>query len=343
MNKEGTMRRPKIFITQPVEASALKRLQAVMDVHVHPDASQSILKQDLIKGIASCEYLFCRLGDIVDADVVAAGSNLKLIVTMATSSAQIDVKEATRRKIPVAGRRVPLTGFEPDSIIEETADLAWLLLMAVARRVIEGNELVRAGIFPGAQSPYILGSKVNEKTLGIVGLGKVGKAVARRAKGFRMKILYYDMNRFPEAEGELGVAYASFEDLLKESDFITLHPLYTPETFHLISEKELKLMKPTAFLINTSRGPIVDQEALIEAVRRKGIAGVALDVYEGEPYPELPEDFVRMKNVVLTPHLGSAVAEKREIMTHTVVDTILDFQAGKKPERLFNPEVFDGC
>ncbi|MEW6673703.1 MAG: D-glycerate dehydrogenase [Thermodesulfobacteriota bacterium] len=335
------MTKPKIFITQPVEASALKRLQDVMAVDIHPDASRSIDKTALIKGVSNSDYLFCRLGDIVDADVISAGPKLKLIVTMATAGAQIDLQAATRRKIPVAGRLVPTTGFEPDSIIEETADMAWTLLMAVARRVIEGNELVRAGIFPGPQSPYILGSKVNEKTLGIIGLGKVGKAMARRAKAFNMKILYYDTNRYPESEKELGAAFNTLEDLLKASDFVTLHPLYTPQTHHLIGKKELAIMKSTAFLINTSRGPVVDQEALIHAVRAKQIAGAALDVYEGEPHPKLPEDFVKMKNVVLTPHLGSAVAEKREIMSHAVVDIILDFIDGKKPKNLFNPQIHE--
>jgi len=334
------MAKPKIFITQPVEESALKRLCEVMDVDVYPEASQSIDKEALIRGVSRSDYLFCRLGDIVDADVISAGSNLKLIVTMATAAAQIDLKAATRSNIPVAGRPVPTTGFEPDSIIEETADLAWTLLMTAARRVIEGNELVRAGIFPGPQSPYILGAKVSEKTLGIVGLGKVGKAMARRAKGFSMNILYYDMNRYPESEKELGATFTSLEGLLKASDFVTLHPLYTPQTHHLIGKKELALLKPTAFLINTSRGPVVDQAALIDAVRAKQFAGVALDVYEGEPHPELPEDFVQMKNVVLTPHLGSAVAEKREIMSNTVVDIFLDFLAGKKPKTLFNPEIY---
>jgi len=260
---------------------------------------------------------------------------------MATASANIDIQAATRHKIPVAGRKVPSSGFEPDSIIEETADMAWTLLMSVARRIIEGNELVREGIFPGGQSPYMIGAKVCEKTLGIVGLGKVGRAVARRAKGFNMKILYYDIQPLPEAESELGVEFRSFEDLLKKSDFVTLHPLYTPETHHLISAKELTLMKPTAFLINTSRGPVVDQAALIEALRKKEIAGAALDVFEGEPHPTLPEDFVAMKNVVLTPHFGSAVAEKREIMSNTVVDMILDFVKGKRPATLFNPEIYE--
>ncbi len=335
------MSKPKLFVTQPVEPSTLKRLQQVMDVTVNPDFSKSILKQDLIKGLAGCDYLYCRLGDIVDADAIAASPDLKLIVTMATASAGIDVKEATRRKVPVAGRRIPTTGLEPDSIIEETADMAWTLLLSLARKVIEGNELVRAGIFPGAQSPYILGSKVNEKTLGIIGLGKVGKAVARRASGFRMNVLYYDIKRFPEFEKEYCVTYTAFDAVLAESDFVTLHPTFSPETRHLIGKRELALMKPKAFLINTSRGPIVDQVALIEAVRSNQIGGVALDVYEGEPYPQLPNDFVKMKNVVLTPHLGSAVAEKREIMSNTVADIFLDFLAGKKPETLFNPEIYD--
>ena len=334
------MQKPKIFITQPVEDSTLRRLQEVMDVQVHPDASKSILKDDLINGVRAADYLFCRLGDIVDAEVVAANPNLKLIITMATAPANIDIKEATRHKIPVAGRQVPVTGSEPDSIIEETADLAWTLLMCVARRVIEGNELARQGIFPGAQSPYILGAKVCEKTLGIVGLGKVGKAMARRAKGFNMKILYYDMQRYPESEKELGVEHTSFDALLKDSDFVTLHPLYTPETHHLIGAKELSMMKPTAFLINTSRGPVVDQVALIEVLRKNKIAGAALDVFEGEPHPTLPEDFVAMKNVLLTPHLGSAVAEKRAIMSNAVVDMILDFMNGKRLATLFNPEIY---
>jgi glyoxylate reductase len=335
------MAKPKIFVTQPIEESALKRLQEVLEVQVHPDASRSIEKPDLLEGLRGCEYLFCRLGDVIDAEVIEANPDLKFIATMATGSAQIDLEAATRHKIPVAGRSVPKTGFEPDSIIEETADLAWTLLMTVARRILEGVELVRVGIFPGGQSPYILGSRVNEKTLGIIGLGKVGKAMARRAQGFSMKVLYYDTYRSADFEREWGVESVSLEDLLQQSDFVTLHPLYTSVTHHLISRKQFSLMKPTAFLINTSRGPVVDQEALIEALRNKEIAGAALDVYEGEPHPKLPEDFVAMKNVVLTPHLGSAVAEKREIVTHAVVDTILGFMAGKKPAHLFNPEAYD--
>ena len=334
------MNKPKIFITQPIEVSSLKRLQQFMDVNMHPDSSRSILKKDLVKGIRGCEYLFCRLGDIVDADVIAQSPRMKLIVTMATAPAQIDLEEATRRKIPVAGRMAPREGTERDSIIEETADMAWAILMAVARGVVEGDRLVRAGVFPGPQSMYLLGSQVHGKTLGIVGLGNIGKAVARRARGFKMGVFYYSRSRHLDVEKELDVRHLPFEELLKESDFISLHPSYTHETHHLISSRELAMMKPTAFLINTSRGPVVDEEALIEALRSKKIAGAALDVFEGEPHPKLPEDVIAMKNVVLTPHLGSAVAEKREIMSNTVVDIFLGFLEGKRPGNLFNPEIY---
>jgi len=334
------MNRPRIFITQPIEESALERLQEVMDVEVHPDSSRPIAKEDLIKGVIDKDYLFCRLHDTVGAEVLEANPNLKLIATMATSPGQIDMKAATRLKIPVTGRDVPVEGVHKDSIIEETADMAWTLLMAVARRVVEGDAMVRSGaVFPGCQSLYLVGSQVHGKTLGIVGMGKVGRAMARRAKGFNMKVLFCKRRPDPETEKETGATQTSLENLLKESDFVTLHASYSPETHHLIGAKEFSLMKPTAFLINTARGQIVDQDALIDALREKKIAGAGLDVYKGEPEPHLPEDFLKMKNVVLTPHLGSAVAEKREIMSNTVADIFLDCLAGKKPRRIFNPEV----
>lgn len=331
--------RPKIFVTQPIEESALRRLEAVMDVEVHPDASAPISKEALIKGIKGKDFLFCRLHDVVSAEVLEANPNLKLIATMATSPGQIDMQAATRLKIPVTGREVPVEGVHKDSIIEETADLAWTLLMVVARRVIEGNELVRAGVFPGSQSLYLVGAQVHGKTLGIIGMGKVGRAMARRARGFNMKILFFDKFPLPEAEKEFGAKQTGLEELLRDSDFVTLHPIYTPETHHLISSRELSLMKPTAFLINASRGKVVDQEALFAALRAGRIAGCALDVFYDEPIPKIPEDILKMKNVVLTPHLGSAVAEKREVMSNTVVDILLDFLAGRKLKRIFNPEV----
>jgi len=337
------MNKPNLFVTQPIEESALKRLQAEMNVTVHPDSSRSIIKQDLIKGLRKNDYLFCRLGDVVDAEAMDANPDLKLIVTMSAAAAQIDLAAATRRKIPVIARKTPkMDGATQDSVIEETADMAWVLLMSLARRVLEGDQLVRAGIFPGPQSMYLLGSQIHGKTLGIVGLGKIGRAVARRAKGFGMNILYHSRNQYPEVESELCLIYKPLVELLQESDFVTLHPAYTPETHHLMGESELALMKPSAFLINTSRGPVVDEDALIQALRKKKIAGAALDVFEGEPHPVLPQELTAMKNVVLTPHLGSAVAEKREIMANSVVDNILAFLEGKIIGQFLNPEILEG-
>jgi len=297
------MKKPKIFVTQPVEQSAFDRLHSEMDVTVHPDSSRSINRQELINAIRENDYLFCRLGDVVDAEVMDANPELKLIATMATTAAQIDLAAATRNQIPVLARKTPKPGeIPPDSIFEETADMTWALLLSLARQVVEGDKLVRAGIFPGPQSMYLIGSQIFGKTLGIVGLGKVGQAVARRARGFRMKILYHSRNRNPKAESEHGLIYRSLGELLQESDFVSLHPAYGPETHHLIGDKELASMKPTAFLINTSRGPVVNQDSLIKALHAKRISGAALDVFEGEPHPVLPEKFTAMKNVVLTPH-----------------------------------------
>lgn len=331
--------KPSIFITQPVEASALKRLRAVAAVHVNPDSTKTIMKEALIRGVSRADYLFCRLGDQVDAEVIGANPRLKLIATMATGPGGIDVAAATKFGIPVIGRAV---GQGTSGIVEETADLTWALLMAVARRILEGDRLVRSGVFPGPHSMHLLGAGVYGGNIGIVGMGKIGRAIARRAQAFGMGIFYYSRSRHPDVEEQLGAAYLPFDELLQRADFVCMLPLYSAETHHMIGERELALMRRTAFLINTSRGPVVDQEALVNALRIKRIAGAALDVFEGEPDPELPEELIAMPNVVLTPHIGSAVAEKREIMTNEVVGEIIAFAQGGKPSLLFNPEVWQG-
>ncbi|MDF1592118.1 MAG: D-glycerate dehydrogenase [Desulfobacterales bacterium] len=332
------MARPSVFITQPLEKSALERLRQVMDVMINPNSSRTIVKEELISGVDKKDYLFCRLGDIVDADVIQAGQKLKLIATMALTPGQIDVQAATRRKIAIA---VPVQGALVDGIAEATADINWALMMAVARRVVEGDKLVRAGIFPGPQSMHLLGAPVNGKTLGIIGMGKIGKAVARRGAGFGMKILYYSRKRHQDAEDQFGALYVTLENLLENADFVSVHTEYSPETHHLMGANEFSLMKSSAFLINTSRGPIVDQAALMDALKSNKIAGAAIDVFEDEPHPHLSKAFVEMKNVVFTPHLGSAVPELREAMANAVVDSILEFRAGKRPATICNPEVFD--
>ena len=333
------MMRPKIFITQPVEASALKKLTACMEVEVHPDATKTIGKESLIRGVRGKDYLFCRLGDPIDADVISANKGLKLIATMATGSGGIDVETATKFKIPVIGRDISNQKEGYSGIVEETADLTWALLMAVARRILEGDRLVRSGIFPGPHSMYLLGSGVYGKSIGIVGMGKIGRAVSRRARAFGMNIYYYSRKRHPDVEQEFNAACLPFDELLQKVDFVCMVPQYSAETHHMIGEKQLSLMRPTAFLINTSRGSVVDQDALVNALRMKRIAGAALDVFEGEPYPALPKELIAMPNCVLTPHMGSAVAEKREIMVNEIVDEIIAFSEGKAPSHPFNPEV----
>lgn len=331
------MGKPRLFVTQPIEASALQRLQEVMDVEVHPDASRPIGKEDLIRGVRGSDYLFVRLHDRVDGEVMDANPRLKLIATMAGGPGAIDLQAANRRGIPLTGRKQATR----DAIFEEVADLTFGLMIGVARGIVEADHLARTRVFPGCQSPCIMGSAVYEKTLGIVGMGRVGEAVTRRARGFNMEILYHSRRPHPEIEDRLGAVYASLDDVLKGSDYVSLHPPLNPETRHMIGARELSLMKPTAFLINTARGPIVDQAVLIDVLQSKGIAGAGLDVFEDE-YSLLPKALVELKNVVLTPHIGSGVAEKREIMTHAVVDRILRFLEGNVPlDFFFNPEIFN--
>jgi glyoxylate reductase len=227
----------------------------------------------------------------------------------------------------------------PPVVTEATADLHWALLLAAARRVVEADQAVRRGVFPGSQSLHFAGAAVHGKTLGIVGLGRIGRAVARRARGFDMPVLYTKRSRLAEAEErELGVAYVPLDDLLRRSDFVSVNAAFTRETYHLIGARELSLMKPTAVLVNTARGPIVDEASLVEALRARRIGGAALDVFEEEP--RVHPGLLSLDRVVLTPHLGSAVRELRETMAHIVVDNILAVIKGERPPNLYNPEVY---
>jgi len=230
----------------------------------------------------------------------------------------------------------------PPIVGEATADLHMGLLIAVARRMLEGDQALRAGIFPGGQSMRFEGAGIHGKTIGLVGGGgRIGRAVAKRAQGFSMRCLYWTPRRKSEAEErEWGIEFASLDRLLAESDFVSLHPPLTPETHHMISDRELRLMKPTAFLINTARGPIVDEAALVRALAKKRIAGAGLDVHEHEP--RVAQALRRMPNVVLTPHLGSAVMSLRDVMANIVVDNILALLDGRTPPNCVNPQVLAG-
>ncbi len=323
--------RPRVFITQPVAPSAVDRLRGVADVDQNPDPLHIVSKGELLSAVRACDILFCLLHDKVDRDVIAANPGLKAVASMKITPSDIDVAEATARRIPVT--------VIPPIVTEATADIHMALLLAVARRVVEGDRLVRAGIFPGAQSSYLEGASVSGKVLGLIGGGgRIGRAVARRARGFGMKLLYWGPRRKPESERELGLTYVPFEQLLAESDFVSVHTPLTPETRHQIGARELSLMKPTAFLINTARGAIVDEPALARALAERRIAGAGLDVFENEPRVE--PALLKMPNVVLTPHLGSAVKELREVMANVVVDNIMAVLEGRQAPNCWNPEIY---
>ncbi len=325
--------RSRIFVTQPIVESALERLRSVAEVEVNPDSNSILPKDKLCAAVREHDILFALLHDTVDSDVLTANPKLKAVASMSANADRIDVAVATAHKIPV-------TVIPAITVSEATADLHFGLMLAVARRIVEGDRLIRAGSFPGAQSNRLAGVWVCGKVLGLVGgKGRIGQAVARRARGFGMRILYSGPRRMPEAdEDKFGMAFAPLDQLLAESDFVSLHPSLKPETRHLIGERELRLMKRTAFLINTSRGPIVDEKALARVLAEKQIAGAGLDVFENEPVVEAA--LLKMTNVVLTPHLGSAVMEVRETMAHIVVDNIMAILDGQQPLNCINPEVY---
>ena len=321
--------RLRVFISQPIAPSALERLQKIAAVTINKDSSKIISKAKMIAGAKKCDILVSLLHDKVDRAVLAANPKLRALCSLSLTPDNIDVTEATRRGIPVT--------VVPPIVAEATADIHFGLMIAVARRMIEGDKMVRAGKFPGSQSNHLAGSFVFGKTIGLVGAGRIGQATARRARGFGMKILYWGPRRKPEAEREIGMEYVTLDRLLAESDFVSLHAPLNAETRHMIGDKQFAQMKRTAFIINTARGAIIDEKALVRALKKKLIAGAGLDVFEHEP--KLPPALRTMKNVVLTPHLGSAVMEIRAQMANILVDNIQALIEGRTPPNCVNPQV----
>jgi glyoxylate reductase len=323
--------KPRIFVTQPVAESAIKRMRALGVVKVFPDDSRIMPHRALIAAVRKTDILFCLLHDKIDRAVIAANPKLRHVAAQSISPSNIDVAEATARGIPVT--------VVPPVTTEATADLTFALMLVAARRVVEGDRLVRAGKFPGGQSRHLLGASVHGKTLGLVGGGGlIGRAVAKRAHGFSMRVLYWTPRRKPESEErEAGITFVPLDDLLRQSDFVSLHSPLNAETRHQIGAREFGLMKKTAFVINTARGAIIDEAALVRALKAKRIAGAGLDVFEHEP--KVHTELKRMRNVVLAPHLGSATPEVRELMANIVVDNIEALLAGRVPPNCVNPQV----
>ena len=287
-------------------------------------------RRDLILGVRNKHGLLPMITDRIDEEVLACAPHLKMIANFGVGYNNIDVKAATARGIMVSNT--------PGVLTDTTAELAFALILAVSRRVVEGDKMVREGRFQFWAPMLFLGREVTGKTLGIVGFGKIGKAVARIAGSFRMRILYYKRNRLDRAEEKaLAVEYADLKTLLMESDIVSLHVPLTEETQHLIGGKELSLMKTKACLINTSRGPVIDEVALVSALRNGKIGGAGLDVYEHEP--TLSPGLDELDNVVLLPHVGSGTHEARFRMGSLAVENLIAGLEGEIPPNLVNPEV----
>ncbi len=321
--------RPRVFVSQPIAPSALDRLRTIADVKINTDSSKIIAKSKLIAAVKKCDILFSLLHDKIDRAVLAANPKLRAIASMSITPDNIDLAEATKRGIVVT--------VVPPIVAESVADLHIGLMIAVARRMVEGDRSVRASRFPGSQSNHLVGSFVHGKTIGLVAVGRIGQATARRARGFGMRIIYWGPHRKPDLERELQMEYRPLDQLLAEADFVSLHPPLNAETRHMISDREFALMKPSAFIINTARGAVIDEAALVRALKTKKIAGAGLDVFETEP--KVPPALLKMKNVVLTPHLGSAVMEVRDLMANTVVENIQALIDGRVPPNCVNPQV----
>ena len=322
--------RPKVYVTRRIPEVGLEILRKYCDV-AYRDEVPPPTREELLEAVRDVDALYCTLNEKIDREVLDSAERLKVIGTMSVGVDHIDVDYATSKGVYVV--------HTPGVLTETVADHTWALILAVARRIIEADSYVRKGEWKIPWAPtMMLGYDVYGKTLGIIGLGRIGAAVARRAKGFNMRVLYYDIVRRPEFEKELGVEYATLERVLKESDVVSIHTPLTPQTRKMIGEKELRLMKKTAILVNTARGPIVDQAALVRALREGWIAGAGLDVFEEEPISQ-DNPLLELKNVVLTPHIGSASHETRSKMAEIAASGIVKVLRGERPENLYNPEV----
>ncbi|NLN17727.1 MAG: D-glycerate dehydrogenase [Firmicutes bacterium] len=323
------MSKPKVYVTRQIPDEGMKLLYEKFDVYVNPH-DRVVTREELLRDVKGKDALLCLLTETIDAEVFEANPNLKIVANYAVGYNNIDVAEATKRGIPVSNT--------PGVLTDTTADFAWALLMAAARRVVEGDKFTREGRFVGWAPMLLLGHDVHHKTIGIVGFGRIGQAVAKRAMGFEMKILYYDVNQMPEVARQYNAEYRELDDLLRESDFVTLHVDLNEHTHHLIDERALGLMKPNAYLINTARGPVVDEAALVKALRENRIAGAGLDVFEDEP--ALAPGLAELDNVVIAPHIASATKETRGAMARIAAENVIAALEGRKPPTIVNPEVW---
>jgi glyoxylate reductase len=324
------MPKPKVFITRAIPEKGYEIIRDFCDVDLWPDELPPA-RDELLQHVHGMDGLLCLLTDKIDGAVMdAAGPQLKVISNHAVGFDNIDMNAATARKIPV--------GNTPDVLTDATADFAFALMMAVARRIPEAERYVHEGKWKTWGPMILLGVDLKGATLGLVGFGRIGKAMARRAAGFDMRVIYYDPSEM-KSDANLTAGHVDFETLLKESDFISLHTPLTPDTRHLIDSEALSKMKLNAVLVNTSRGPVVDMNALYEALKEKRIFGAGLDVTEPEPLP-MDSPLLTLENIVIAPHIASASKTTREKMSWMAAQNLI---AGLKGERLpncVNPQVY---
>ncbi|MFP4142991.1 MAG: 2-hydroxyacid dehydrogenase [Thermoplasmata archaeon] len=318
-----------IFVTRQIPEKGIEKLREEHDVEVS-QKDRNLTKEELVEGVKGKDALLCLLTDMIDEEIIDAGGELKVISNYAVGYDNIDVEAATKRGIAVTNT--------PGVLTEATAEIAWALMMSVARNVVQGDGFVREDRFEGWDPTLMMGHELHGKTLGIVGMGNIGTKVAEMSRGFDMDIIYYNRSRNEGAEEELGAEYVEMNELLSRSDYVSLHVPLTEETEGLIGKQELDKMSEDSYLINTARGEVVDEDALVETLKDGGIAGAGIDVYANEPHGANP-DYYDLDNVVLTPHLGSASFKAREGMAMMAAENILSVLKGEEPENIVNPEV----
>jgi glyoxylate reductase len=323
-------KRSTVYVTRRIPQAGLEMMRKVCDARVW-EGPLPPPKDVILREIADCDGLLCLLTDPIDAETIAAGGRLRAISQFAVGVDNVDLAAATARGIPV--------GHTPGVLTEATADMAFALLMTAARRIPEGIEKVRAGEWRTWEPLGLLGADVWGATLGIVGLGRIGSAVARRAQGFGMRVLYHDRVPSPGLEAELGLERTSLDYLLAQADFVSLHCPLTSETHHLIGERALRQMKPTAILINTSRGPVVDAGALGRALREGWIAAATLDVTDPEPLPP-DHPLLVLPNCIVVPHIASATVTARDRMAVMAAENLLAGLQGERMPYCVNPKVY---
>lgn len=323
----------KIYITRKVPGEEIEKLKAKGYEVSSNEFDRAVTEEEFINGIKGVDAIISLLTEKVDGDMMdLSGPQLKIISNYAVGFDNINVDEATKRGIVV-------TNTPCDEVNEAVAEHTWALILSLARRIVEADESIRRGAYSGWDPGTFLGTSLKGKTLGIVGLGRIGSMVARRAKGYEMNLLYNKRERDEKLETELGIKFESLDNLLSQSDFITLHVPLTDETKGMINKETISKMKDGSYLINTARGEIVKEDDLVEALKEGKLKGAALDVFENEPkvHPEM----IGMENVVLTPHIGSATYEVRNKMSNLAFDAVIEVLEGKKPINIVNENVWE--